>query len=410
MKIIWHSVAPWIPTGYGYQSALFAPRLRDLGHDVAFSSYVGLEGTVGSYEGMTVYPADITKWNKMSLRNYVERHGQGEDVLVITLQDVWTWTEVRYGGLADFMGLNLAPWTPVDHDPCPPPTVDALQRFNARPIAMSKFGQDRLQRKGLDALYVPHGVDTKAFRPFDNRDEIREAIGMPTDRFVMGVVANNNGPVLHRKALPQILMAFSLFLQRHDDAFLYLHTDKAGLNMGMNLVNQCIHFGIPEHAVGWVKQDAYWMGEIPPESMAATYSCMDVLVNPSLGEGFGVPIIEAQACGTPVIVNDWTSMPELCGSGWMVDGDEFWHDDQDAFWKIPAIVEIVDAMEMAYQAAGDTKIREHAREFALQYDADHITDTYWKPALETLSRPREVQPLRPRGNRAQRRAAKKAAA
>ena len=406
MNILWSSVAPWLPTGYGQQSAIFGTRIRDLGHDVAYAAYVGLEGTIGAFEGMTVYPADLSRFNKRMLREYVKR--EGDDVQVITLTDVWTWTEGRYGGIADWKGLKLAAWTPVDHDPCPPRVADALMQYGARAIAMSKFGQDRLRRMGLDPLYVPHGIDTNLFRPWDDIPGCREAMGLPKDSFVIGVVANNSGPLLHRKALPEILMAFSIFLQDHDDAFLYLHTDKFGENMGMNVVNMCSRFGIPEKNVGFVNQSAYWLNEIVPEHMACLYSCMDVLANPSLGEGFGVPIIEAQACGTPVIVNDFTSMPELLGAGWLVDGDEFWHDDQDSFWKIPAISEIVRAFEEAYEARGDAELSAKAREFALQYDADRVTQDYWVPALEALSKPREVPPLQPM-NRAQRRALKAAA-
>jgi glycosyltransferase involved in cell wall biosynthesis len=130
-----------------------------------------------------------------------------------------------------------------------------------------------------------------------------------------------------------------------------------------------------------------------------------------MGEGFGVPIIEAQACGTPVIVTDWTSMPELVGAGWAVDGDPYYRPPSVAFWKVPAIAEIINALEQAYEKRGDQEFRAIARNFALQYDADYVAETYWKPALEALDSPREVPPLRPIGpNRAQRRAQKKAKA
>lgn len=45
-----------------------------------------------------------------------------------------------------------------------------------------------------------------------------------------------------------------------------------------------------------------------------------------LGEGFGIPIIEAQAAGCPVIVTDCTAMTELCLSGWLIEkGTDFMH-------------------------------------------------------------------------------------
>lgn len=408
MKIVWNSVAPWIGTGYGQQTKLFTPRLRDLGHHVALSTYCGLEGTIGSWEGMTCYPADLSRVNKFALRKYVEMEGGADEVQVITLMDVWPWMHGDFGGgIADYKGLRLAAWCPIDHDPAPLNVLAALHHFDARPIAMSRFGEARLRDAGMDPLYVPHGVDTKVFQPFDNRDEIREFMKLPKDAFVVGVVANNQGVEVPRKSFPQLLQAFSMFLEKHEDAFLYLHTDAFGKNQGLNLIPMVTDvFNIPQDRVRFVDQDRYWLGQIDSARMAGIYNAMDVLLNPSMGEGFGVPIIEAQACGTPVIVTDWTSMPELVGAGWAVDGDPYYRPPSVAFWKIPAIGEIINALEQAYEKRGDQEFRDIARNFALQYDADLITQEYWKPVLEELDRPREVKPLMP--NRAMRRQAAKA--
>ncbi len=138
------------------------------------------------------------------------------------------------------------------------------------------------------------------------------------------------------------------------------------------------------------------------EEMAGLFSSFDVLLNPSYGEGFGIPIVEAQACGTPVIVNNHTSMPELCGSGWVIDGEPWYDSEQQAFWKAPNVDLIVDALEEAYEQRHDQARRDAARDFAVAYDADLVTDEHWKPTLEALSGTREIPPL---PNRAARRAA-----
>jgi glycosyltransferase involved in cell wall biosynthesis len=54
-------------------------------------------------------------------------------------------------------------------------------------------------------------------------------------------------------------------------------------------------------------------GVIREEDLAALYSLADVLVFPSLVEGFGLPIVEAMACGTPVVASDASSVPEVVG-------------------------------------------------------------------------------------------------
>jgi glycosyltransferase involved in cell wall biosynthesis len=52
---------------------------------------------------------------------------------------------------------------------------------------------------------------------------------------------------------------------------------------------------------------------IPDDDLATLYSAADVLVMPSIDEGFGLPVIEAMACGTPVVVSDAGALPEVVG-------------------------------------------------------------------------------------------------
>jgi glycosyltransferase involved in cell wall biosynthesis len=52
---------------------------------------------------------------------------------------------------------------------------------------------------------------------------------------------------------------------------------------------------------------------VPGHQMAALYNCVDILLFPSLYEGFGWPPLEAMACGTPVVASDAASLPEVMG-------------------------------------------------------------------------------------------------
>jgi glycosyltransferase involved in cell wall biosynthesis len=223
------------------------------------------------------------------------------------------------------------------------------------------------------------------------------------------MVAHNAGQTPPRKAFPQVMMAFSEFHRRHPEAFLYLHTEVTGLGPeeGINLLGLAATFGIPEDSIAAVPQQRYLAGAIGKDEMAVRYSAMDVLANPSYGEGFGIPIVEAQSCGTPVVVSAWSSMPELCGAGWQVGGQPWFNTASGAMWLDPDTSEILEAFEAAYEARGDTELREKAREFAVQYDADTVMSDYWLPALEQLGRPREVAPLRVLPKRKARRAAAK---
>lgn len=405
MRIMWLSVAPWMSTGYGNQTSVFAPRIKAAGHDLAISSTTGSQNIVLNWDGITVYPADHTTLNKRMLKHHIKREfGDANDVQVISLWDIWPWVDTQYGGmLADFDGLNIASWVPVDSTPVPPKTRAALDRWNVTPIAMSKHGEEQLRDAGYDPLYVPHGIETGIYTPREDRQACRRSVGIPDDKFVIGMVAFNSGVQPPRKAFPQVFQAFATFHQSHPDAFLYLHTEMLGVYEGLNLMGLAEVFGVPADALGYVPQMNYLAGEISKERMADIYASMDVLINPSYGEGFGIPIVEAQACGTPVIVSHWTSMPELCGAGWTVGGQPWYNPSTGVYWLDPSVDEIIAALELAYENRGNQELRDKAREFALGYDADRVMEEHWVPVLDRLDRPREVAPL-PQLRRAKRRA------
>lgn len=61
------------------------------------------------------------------------------------------------------------------------------------------------------------------------------------------------------------------------------------------------------------KEDIRFVGFVPDEDMPALYSAADAFLFPTLYEGFGIPVIEAQSCGTPVLTSNASSLPEVGG-------------------------------------------------------------------------------------------------
>ncbi|MBW3567808.1 MAG: glycosyltransferase, partial [Proteobacteria bacterium] len=63
-------------------------------------------------------------------------------------------------------------------------------------------------------------------------------------------------------------------------------------------------------AAGWLKQ----LGFVPEPSLPALYAGAALFVYPSIYEGFGLPPIEAMACGVPVLVANRSCLPEVCAN------------------------------------------------------------------------------------------------
>jgi glycosyltransferase involved in cell wall biosynthesis len=356
--------------------ALFAPRLAE--HtDLAISAFHGLANAPLNVAGLTIYPGSGSGWGNDVVQAHAERHfGSLRGGLVLSLVDVFVLDP------AIWRELNVASWVPVDHDPAPPAVLGFFAATGAVPIAMTRFGQERL--RDSSPLYVPHGVATDVYRP-QPRVDVRAAEGIPRDSFVVGIVAVNKGAP-SRKSLAEMIEAFAVFRARHDDAILYLHTELQGAHQGTHLPSLLEELKVPEEAVLVVDQSRYLFHPFTPEEMAATYASMDVLLNASMGEGFGLTVLEAQSCGLPAIVTDFTAMSEVCGAGWKCGYERHWT-DQGSWQARPHVEELVESLEECYRL--DEKSRRElsarAREHALQYDADKVLAEHWLPALEEVA-------------------------
>ena len=307
--------------------------------------------------------------------------GNVKDGLIITLIDAWVLNA------EELKRANVACWTPVDHDPIPPPVLAFLEASGVWPIAMSEFGRRQLDNAGLSPLYAPHGIDTDLFYERD-RAEARKMLGVPQDAFLIGMVAANKG-YPPRKGFPEALQAFALFREKHPEAVMYLHTEPTGVHQGVNIGQMVTQLGLPKASVMVTDPYRYLVG-LPPDGIANAYSAMDVMLNPAYGEGFGIPIVEAQACGTPVITTDWTSMPELTAEGWSVGGQRMWS-SQGSWWLVPNVDELGATLEVAYTVGG--RRRKAARDFALKYDYRRVFEEHWRPTLAQLERRMAPLPL-----------------
>jgi glycosyltransferase involved in cell wall biosynthesis len=243
-----------------------------------------------------------------------------------------------------------------------------------------------IEQAGLESEYIPHAIDTQVFKPTANLPEgiSGEEFVRGKDKFVVGMnFANKAGGFIHRKAVAENFLAFAIFAAKHDDVVLYLHTEPYGKQSGFVLPNILQACGVPSEKVAFVDPIAYQYG-ISQETLAAIYSAWDVGLFCNYGEGFGVPQIEAQACGVPIITSNFAASAELASpDSFLVNGQPFWDAGQHTWFNIPLVQGIVDALEQAYQRG--KKEFPDTIAFAKEYDADKVYAESWKPLIEKLS-------------------------
>jgi len=370
------------PTGYGAQVKLLADRFLRHGIKTANLSNYGLEGKVEILstpngkikhypKGYKPYSDDVIPvWHNDFIKDF-----PGLKNAVLTLYDVWVYNDIQFDG-------NIISWVPLDHVTLPPAVLKFLLRKNVTPITMSPHGQRQLEKVGVKSTYIPHSVDSKIFKPTDQvfGKPTREYLGVPEDAFLVSMVlANKANGLVHRKAIAEQLMAFSVFRQKYSNAYLYLHLEPSPVHGGFNIPQLLKACGLSEEFVRILDSDINRIG-YPAEFLAGVYTASDVMLQGAYGEGFGVPVIEAQMCGAKVITSGWAATQDLAGpDSFLVDGQPFWDEPQAAFYHIPNVSSIVQALLLAYEAPRG--ISKANLDFAKEFDTERVFNWYWLPFL-----------------------------
>ena len=377
-RIMFMANAPWCSSGYGVQGKHLVPRLKALGYEMAYFAFFGLEGGM-IYDGDTpIYPKGRMPWGEDVLPAHMGHFGA--DVL-ITLLDTWVSQSFSLQALAN--GWRWLPWVPIDQEPVSPRTLASLKGAHTV-VAYSQFGEREVRAAGMpNVAYVPHAVSDN-FRPGDQA-AARAKLGIPQDAFVIGMVAANQQQPA-RKCFAEQMAAFAEFRKRHPEALLYLHTCVGKETGGVDILAIAKNLGI-EDALLYTDQYAHYL-KFPEPMVATLYQAFDVLSGAAMNEGFGIPLLEAQACGTPVVSTAWTSMTELTWAGIAVsEGQRFWT-ALNSWAFVPKIEAITAAYEDLYERLHSptqaAQLREQAVAGAQPYAWDRVVAEYWAPLLAKL--------------------------
>jgi glycosyltransferase involved in cell wall biosynthesis len=267
------------------------------------------------------------------------------------------------------MSLKLFPWChPTRRLMINRPLLGVAARLADAVVTVSHSARRdlmRFHRLPAQRVSVVHEAAGPEFVPIADpawRARIRRRYGLP-DRFALYV-----GAIEPRKNLPRLMDAFALARAQgipHDlvcvgpygwsSRDLYQQVDDLGLG-------RIVHF----------------TGYVPVEDLPVIYNLAEFFLFPSLYEGFGLPVVEAMACGTPVITANSSSLVEIAaGAAETVDP----HDTRALAAKIVAL-----ASDRGRQEHFRQRGLERAREFSWTRTAQQMLAIYARAAGITVPR------------------------
>jgi glycosyltransferase involved in cell wall biosynthesis len=207
---------------------------------------------------------------------------------VVTLHDAIAFRYPQgYPWLNNFVHRRYVPWTLPNVDGVITDSEDArrdLGRYLQLPL------------EGVQV--VPLGVDPR-FRPLPV-DEARAAVARLG---VVGPYVLSVGAQQARKNVARLVEAFARVRRRFPSYRLVIAGPALWRHPG---------FGQQIEALG-LREAVTVLGYVPDDALPALYGAAGLFAFPSLYEGFGLPVLEAMACGTPVVCANATSLPELAG-------------------------------------------------------------------------------------------------
>jgi glycosyltransferase involved in cell wall biosynthesis len=396
LKMLYSSNALWANSGYGVQGKSLLPRLAALPEfggiqNIAMFAWYGLQGGIHDVGGLRCYPAGMDPYGN----DIIEAHTKDFQAnIVVSLIDVWVMKETAKK-VAPALWI---PWTPIDYDPIPEAVISSLQGAYLT-LSYSKWGRDMMNKIGIENEYIPHGVETDIYRVLEDRQRIaafREQIfGMSKDGHLSVMVAANKG-YPDRKGFQQQLRAWRDFAADKPHAKIYIHTEPTQMYGGLELGKLIANLGIADKVL-FPERYQYYKG-MPPEYLALVYNSADVLLANSMSEGFGIPIIEAQACGTPVITTNFSAMPELVRWGYKIDPLDMLWTPMNAWQAWPDHTGITEALNELYgqwEANGGqwsiAKRLQTQTAIHQEYSWDSIVRDNWQPLITRLAN--EAPPL-----------------
>lgn len=388
LRLLFNSNAPHTCSGYAVEMRDLLYRLAADGWPVAVSAFHGIE----AYHVDVPYPENHNpRFKDLKIKNYPSMgNPYGSDAMyfhgnnfkadvVFSMQDIWTLDPAFLSKLKVWI-----PWMPIDKEPIPINVIDKL-RFAYKIMCFSKFGQKLLLENGFYPNFIYEGTDTEIFKPLDQA-ECRKKLKLPPNGFFFAMVAANkeNPP---RKGFQEALTAFKMFNDKHPDSGILFNIQQKNPG-GFPIREYASYLGVAQRL--WFMDDYTAMFNSASDEICLEYNACDAILHPSQTEGFGLTLIEAQACGKPAIIQNCQSMPELIiegktGFGASTLYRRFTNDLSFVHTADPQSV--YECMEKTYDLVKENKdqVAKDCRQWIVDnFNIDTLFKEKWIPFLETL--------------------------
>jgi len=252
-----------------------------------------------------VYP--LRKTNDESGQLAIVLNDFVPDVL-LCIGDLWDFLVIKdvLSQFKETHELKTVVWITVDGEYLWDSWGDTLRSFDSV-VSFSHYGAKELKKlsAGTEIEVVYPGVDENIFSAFPRDHEWGgDNIIDVANTFTVLSIAQNTS----RKNLPVTIDAFGEFCKDKKDVLLFMVTDPRD-NLGYDLWTIIKKAGIGNRCV--IAKDAGARGAVDDMKVNLLYNMSTVLLNTAIGEGFGLPLLEAQACNCIPMVTNYASGVEI---------------------------------------------------------------------------------------------------
>ena len=347
IKVLTISDHPLSPSGVGTQSKYVIEALLETGK----FKFVSLGGALKHRD---YRPMKTEEWKDDWVIFPVDGYGNPEMIRSLIRNErpdiLWFMTDPRFYEWLWGIENEIRPLVPMVYyhvwDNYPYPKYNnKFYKSNDVIACISKLTHDIVKNTSpeTESIYVPHAVDPRIFKKVDMPDIKQKVCNIDDDKYI--IFWNNRNA--RRKMSGSLIFWFKEFLEKigNEKAVLIMHTDPKDQH-GQDLERILEDLDLVEGQVRLSTQ------KLDPQNLAMIYNAVDLTVNISDAEGFGLATLESLSCETPILVNMTGGLQEQVTNG------ELWF----GAGLVPASKAIIGSQKVPYiyedRISGEDFVRE----------------------------------------------------